>query len=252
MTNRDASPVGVGYSLRRLAGTAGWYLGLKQSTPDDLKPWDRDFLRWIAEAEATGKDPNDIGDAAWSGSRLEVSERHYFPHITPRSVVLELGPGTGRVTRYVIGRCQEMVLVDYSPVVCEWLPKYLAGKGRFRVHRIAGPAFPDVEGASVDVAIANGVFHHIDTYATFFFLEEFYRVLRPGGVVSFDFVQLVSAEGRQFFKQWRPAPGSESIFRFHHPEVIRTLAELAGFEIIALTSNDSRLAFLEARKPGAK
>jgi hypothetical protein len=74
------------------------------------------------------------------------------------------------------------------------------------------------------------------------------RVLRPGGVVSFDFVQLVSAEGRQFFEQWRPTPGSESIFRFHHPEVIRTVAELAGFEIIALTSNASRLAFLEARK----
>lgn len=238
----------IGHSLRRLAGAARRHLGLERIMPDGLKPWDRDFLRWIAEAEATGKDPNDIGDSAWSGSRLEVTERHYLPHITPHSVVLELGPGTGRVTRYVIGRCREMILVDYSPVVCEWLPKYLAGKGRFRVHRIAGPAFPDVDSASVDVAIANGVFHHIDTYATYFFLEEFYRVLRPGGVVSFDFVQLVSAEGREFFKQWRPTPGAESIFRFHHPEVIRTLAELAGLEIIALTSSTSRLAFLEARK----
>lgn len=238
----------IKHSLRRLVRTARGYLGLEQVPSDGLKPWDRDFLRWIAEAEATGKDPNDIGDSAWSGSRLEVTERHYLPHITAQSVVLELGPGTGRVTRYVIGRCREMILVDYSPVVCEWLPKYLAGKGRFRVQRIAGPAFPDVDSASVDVAIANGVFHHIDTYATYFFLEEFHRVLRPGGVVSFDFVQLVSAEGREFFKQWRPAPGSESIFRFHHPDVIGTLAELAGFEIIALTSSTSRLAFLEARK----
>lgn len=214
-----------------------------------LKPWDRQFLRWIEEAEATGQDPNDIGDATWSGTRLPVAEEHYFPHITPDSVVLELGPGTGRVTRYLIGRCREMILVDYSRVVCEWLPQYLEGKGRFRVHQIERPAFPEVDSDSVDTVIANGVFHHIDPYPTWSFLHEIWRVLRPGGIVSFDFIQFCSEGGIEFFREHRPATGMDSIFRFYHPEEMRTLASTVGFDVIKLTTDESRLCFLEARKP---
>ena len=38
-----------------------------------LKPWDRQVAKWIAEAGALGKDPNDIGDD-WSRGRGRPGE----------------------------------------------------------------------------------------------------------------------------------------------------------------------------------
>ena len=92
-----------------------------------------------------GVDPNDVGDQDWGGPALDACTARLFPHLTRESVVLELGPGSGRYTRHVLPRCREMVLVDYSKLVCEWLSEYLKGKGRFRVHHIDRPALPMIE-----------------------------------------------------------------------------------------------------------
>jgi|SRR5262245_44933249 len=73
--------------------------GVKLVRTHMRRPWDSEFLRWISEAKADGVDPNDVGDRAWQGSALEGATRYLFHRITPQSVVLELGPGTGRYTR---------------------------------------------------------------------------------------------------------------------------------------------------------
>src|ERR1044071_4108815 len=75
------------------------------------RPWDDVFDEWIRSARDEGVDPNDVGDQAWGDPRDYV-ERVYLPHIDPDSVVLELGPGTGRITRHLIDRCRAMILVD--------------------------------------------------------------------------------------------------------------------------------------------
>lgn len=214
------------------------------------KPWDEFFLRWIAEATASGQDPNDIGDLEWNDDPLkEVLERHYLPWIHPDSVVLELGPGTGRLTRHILGRCREVILVDYSELVCDWLHHYLKGKGNYRIIHIDRPVLARVKRDSVDVIVANGVFEHIDIDDLVCFLESFHRVLKPGGVVAFNFDNLMSPEGVAWFKRFRAEPGAKCIFRFHHPDVVRKLAEEVGFQILQLHTSASRFAYIAMRKP---
>jgi SAM-dependent methyltransferase len=215
----------------------------------DTKPWDEDFKKWIARAEASGQDPNDVGDVAWSDTLRETLDRYYYPYINSDSLVLELGPGSGRVTRHIIGRCREMILVDYSQVVCDWLAKYLQGKGSYRIAHIHKPSLVDVDNGSVDTVIANGVFEHIDMDDLFCFLEEFSRVLRPGGVVSFNFDNIMSTGGMAWFKEYRGEPGSRCIFRFYHPESIRFLAEDVGLRVLDLTANSGRIAHIILQKP---
>src|SRR3990172_4536473 len=217
------------------------------------KPWDDEFKQWIAEAERTGRDPNDLGDSAWGGSALPDTEKYILPHVRPDSVVLELGPGSGRVTRHVIGRCGEMILVDYSRFVCEWMTKYFDGKGKFKTLLINTPSLEGVATESVDLIFAEGVFHHIELDDLCFFLEEFHRVLKPRGVMIFNFVNIMSSKGKDWFRQWRPPRGGRSIFRFYHPDVVRDLAEMVGFETLRLAAgSQSLLATIEARRPASR
>jgi SAM-dependent methyltransferase len=217
----------------------------------DFKPWDKEFLQWISEAEASGRDPNDVGDVKWDGNPLIGIEKYLNPYIGTQAVVLEFGPGSGRYTRHIISRCRKMLLVDYSAVVCEWLTKYLKGKGEFSVHKIDRPVLHDIGESVADMGFANGVFEHIDVDETYEFLKEFYRVLRPGGVFWFNFNTLQTSQGVEWFKQERSKlqPGDRSIFRFYHPDDIKCLAEGIGFTVLKVHMGNNRLISIHLQKP---
>jgi len=225
------------------------FVGVRLERADREKPWDRQFLRWITEAAESGVDPNDVGDVDWNRNAFERASRYLFSHVTPDSVVLELGPGTGRYTRHVLPRCREMILVDYSKVVCDWLRRYLQGKGRIQIHHIDKPAFSLVPDGSVDFAFAYGVFEHIDNDETDFFLQEFFRVLKPGGAVWFNFDNFMSPGGGAWFKNEKVRAGERRLFRFYHPEFLQKMAELRGFAHVTLTTDETRLGQLNAEKP---
>jgi predicted SAM-dependent methyltransferase len=106
-----------------------------------------------------------------------------------------------------------------------------------------------IPNASVDVVVANGVFEHIEIEDLTRFLEEFYRIVKPSGVVSFNFDNIMTAEGIQWFKKWRGEPETKGVFRFYHPDAVRQIAESFGFVTLQLTVNDSRLAHIELEKP---
>ncbi len=213
------------------------------------RPWDRKFAAWIAQARERGVDPNDIGDLVWADDNLAQSlDRHYLPTVSPDAVVLELGPGTGRLTRHLVGRCREVVLADYSELVCEWLHEYLRSRGRYRIVHLTGPVLTDVASASVDAVLAHGVFEHIDLDDMAAFLDEFRRVLKPRGAVVFNFDNFMSPGGQQWFTRWRPSPGQRGIFRFYHPDVVRTAAQASGFDVEEIAVDDSRLATAKLRK----
>jgi hypothetical protein len=129
----------------------------RTTTDSEPKPWDRKFATWISEARARRIDPNDLGDAAWADDRLEESlVRHYLPVVHHDATVLELGPGTGRLTRHLIGRCRELILADYSRLVCEWLPGYLDSKGTFRIVHLTGPVLAGVARETATGSAAGG------------------------------------------------------------------------------------------------
>lgn len=212
------------------------------------RPWDPTFERWIELGRAEGVDPNDIGDREWNDPATHI-ESFYRPHVRPNSVVLELGPGTGRITRHLIGHCEMMILADFSKMACRWLDKYLTGKGRFRTVWLEKPAMPQIAAASVDFAFAFGVFEHIGVDSMRWYLEELHRVVKPGGRVIFNFDNLMTEEGLAWHTRWRGQPGDTHVFSFYHPDAVAWLAKNAGFTVDALRTGPSRLAEIELVKP---
>ena len=214
--------------------------------------WDKQFREWIRNAEAAGLDPNDIGDAAWgSGDRLQEGlDKYYLPLLNPAAVVLELGPGSGRLTRHVIGGSAKLIAVDFSPAVCKWLRTYLRGKGTFEVHKIDGPSMAMVPASSVDLVLAHGVVEHLELADLSLFFDEFFRVLRPRGSVAFNFNNLAAPDG---VKILREQAGSRAPSRYfvHHPAAIQTLGDAAGFSTTEIHPEAGRIAFAVLTKAEA-
>jgi SAM-dependent methyltransferase len=206
--------------------------------------WDRHFKRWARRSGEIG-DPNDIGDADWTTDMLDEGlEHHYLRLLSPDAVIVELGPGSGRLSRHLIGRCKELVAVDSSPYVCKWMRKYLAGKGPFQVHQLDGPRLSMLPDASVDAVVAHGVFEHLDLDESYWFLVEFARVLRPGGICSFNFDTVTTPDGIAALREYG-GPDRRSVFRLHHPESIGCIAQAAGFQAIDIKETSTRVAFAD-------
>jgi SAM-dependent methyltransferase len=191
--------------------------------------WEGQFTRWIAEGRATGRDPNDIGDHEWGSDRLDYALDAYYLPAARGARVVELGPGSGRLTRHLIEVVQHLTLLDASDWVCAWVDEYLSGHDNYEVHQITGAEAPMVPDASADAVFANGVVEHLDADQIYWFLREFHRILVPGGKVMFDFDNAVSLGGIEHLAR-SSAPGSRSIFRFHAPAAIVALAEAAGYD----------------------
>jgi SAM-dependent methyltransferase len=206
--------------------------------------WDRHFRRWVRQGGQVS-DPNEIGDADWGSDLLDEGlEYHYLRLLSPDAVIVELGPGSGRLTRHVVGHCKELIAVDNSAYVCKWIRKYLAGKGSFQVHQIDGPRLPMLSDATVDAVLAHGVFEHLDLDETYWFLMEFARVLRRGGVCSFNFDTVATPDGITALREYG-GPGRRSVFRLHHPESIRCVALAAGFQAADIKETPTRIAFAD-------
>jgi ubiquinone/menaquinone biosynthesis C-methylase UbiE len=216
----------------------------------DRAPWDPHFDRWIKSAVARGVDPNDVGDEAWANDGLaDVLNDLYLNYVPAGAVVLELGPGTGRLTRHLITRARKVELIDNSKFVIKWMNTYLAGKIDFRTHLVKGPQFPSVADDSVDTVVAHGVFEHLDFDETYWFLTEFRRVLKVGGHASYNYDTLHSQAGRDWFLEHRREPGSRCIFRFYTPDFMQRIAQVAGLEVVRSVATDRRLSHIVLMKP---
>jgi SAM-dependent methyltransferase len=212
--------------------------------------WDRQFRRWIRKAQRDRKDPNDVGDVHW-GDPAESLQLRYLPHITADDVVVELGPGTGRYSRHLIDACKQLILVDNSPFVCRYLERYFAGKPTVTVIRARDWRLEEVASGSAGFAFANGVFEHLDQDVFLGYLTAFARILRPGGRCVFNFNNVVSAEALRWFRESKPPVHGRSVFRFYHPETVRTFAAEAGLEVEDLATSEHRFGFATLRRPMA-
>jgi SAM-dependent methyltransferase len=207
--------------------------------------WDKHFRQWIAEAERSGQDPNDVGDRAWANDYLaKALESRYLALVPANGTVLELGPGSGRLTRHLLGRAGRIELIDSSAFVISWMQRYLEGKADFRAVLIDKPLTPHLADDSMDAFLAHGVFEHLDFDETYWFLTEFARVLKPGGRVSYNYDTIHGPGGERWLLDHRRSPGSRFIFRFYTPDFMTRIAEVAGLSVVESHVCDDRLAHL--------
>ena len=98
--------------------------------------------------------------------------------------VLDLGCGTGNVTRHLLEHGARVLAADVSAEFLATIERRYAGTGRVETIRLNGTDLGGIEDGSVDMVCAYSVLHHIPDYLGG--VSEACRVLAPGGIAFLD------------------------------------------------------------------
>lgn len=104
------------------------------------------------------------------------------PNIPGGSSILEIGPGAGRWTVPLLERARDYTCVDISSSCIEHCRQHFANEPRARFFVGSGRDLGDVATGSIDIIWSFDVFVHINAVEIAGYLDDFVRVLRPGGV----------------------------------------------------------------------
>lgn len=173
--------------------------------------------------------------------------------IRESDVVLEIGCGVGRVGKHLAQHCRRWIGTDVSPKMLEFTAERLRGVSNVELVEISGNDLRPIHDGSIDVVYSTVVFMHLESWDRYGYVLEALRVLRPGGKLYVDNVNLCSDAGWAFFETHRKFPPSQ---RPDHISVCSTPQELqeylkrAGFEDIQTVEGDELVA-VWGRKPSA-
>lgn len=209
--------------------------GLTEFTREGTGP----YPTYCAEANALGLDPNDYCEQnlGW-GDIVPIVERIVTPRLRPDSVVCELGPGMGRWSRRMLPRIPRgaLHLIDYSAWFVEFLADYFKEDPRVQVQQTDGFSLP-LPDDSLDLIVSFATFVMMKAGTIQCYARDFQRVLKPGGEFAIEYLDMTTPEG-WVWCQYNSKPENSTIFTYYTPEMIASLFQEAGLEILA----DERVA----------
>ena len=189
------------------------------------------FPGYLQAAQRLGMDVNEYEESqlGWHSAR-ELLEATTFPHLRADSVVCEVGPGTGRFSRLIAQRIPsgELLLVDHSPWMVRFLKTYFRDQARIQVLLGDGQSLPLDRNAFVDLVFVAGTIIALKLGTIRRYALEFARVLKPGGMLVFDYIDPTTSEGWAHLQS--EGERLPDVYTYHAPEVIDRVFAEAGFE----------------------
>ncbi|MGH8172597.1 MAG: class I SAM-dependent methyltransferase, partial [Rhodanobacteraceae bacterium] len=105
-----------------------------------------------------------------------------------RSLALDFGCGAGRLSRALAAHFEHVVGVDVSGSMIETARALNADVANVEFRENPSPSIGSVADGSVDLVYSIMTLQHIPAELAAGYVDEFFRVLAPGGVASFQFV----------------------------------------------------------------
>jgi len=151
----------------------------------------------------------------------------YFIHrwIPSGSRILEIGPGAGRWTEYLIPRASEMHLVDLSQACLDECKKRFGDVPLVQFHLNNGSDLSCVADSSIDRIWSFDCFVHIDSPDVKCYVQDFARVLRSEGI------GIIHHGSSGTMKGWRSRLTSNQMKQYVADSGMRILECVTSWEI---------------------
>jgi SAM-dependent methyltransferase len=219
---------------------------IRRKTQSDVKA--EGFPGYPEQANKVGMDVNDWEEAklGWEAS-LPILEQTVFPYLREDSIVCNLGVGTGRWARHIGPRLRhgELHLVDHSPWIVNFVRNYFRSNENVFVHLNDGRSLPFGNGPGLDLVFSFGTFIALKLGVFYLYSREFFRVLKPGGYVVIEYIDVTRPEGWNHLETYSEA--YFNCFTYHKPDVVELIFSSAGFEIVT-SHSIGRSNYLVIRK----
>jgi len=161
--------------------------------------------------------------------------------IKPEDVFLEIGCGVGRVGQYLAPRVREWIGCDVSENMLAHAGRRLKDLSNISLRSISGYDLKPIASNSVDAVYCTVVFMHLEEWDRYAYIQEAFRILKPGGRFMCDNANLESEGGWGLFQSSASIPVDQRprhISRCSTQQEFKTFLTRAGFTQIELMLQD--------------
>lgn len=152
-------------------------------------------------------------------------------------VILEIGCGVGRIGKYMAPQCKKWIGTDISFEMLRFARDNTINMNNVELIELEDCSLKAVASGSLDRVYCTAVFMHLDEWDRYRYVEETFRVLRPGGRCYFDNINLAGDVGWSIFQQMGKHDGMlrpPNISKSSTSEELRIYLERAGFTTIEI------------------
>lgn len=217
---------------------------------DYKKVWERQAqdpdLAWLAVAGHTDEATLDLT------ARGFIDTLRSTVGVEPTDVVLEIGCGIARVGKPLSEQCLHWFGADISAGMLAHARARLAGRPNTTLVELATVGLQEFPAGAFDLVYCTIVFMHLFEWDRYRYVQEAFRVLRPGGRCYFDNFPLdsehgwnVFVEGTRYPPERRPAHLSMSSSR----EELGIYLRKAGFQDVRVHDLPNELIAATGRRP---
>lgn len=187
----------------------------------------------------------------WGSTSLAFHQRiraDFFDPFVTGATVLEIGPGHGRWTKILAEHAQRIVLVDIAEKNLTFCQNRFQARVPLECIQSDGKSLPGVGTESVDFVWSFNAFVHMEKQVIASYLQEIYRVLKPGLHCAFDhpgrnplflklaFLDRLGPSGKKLYEYLSLGRVNTEFgdgWRSHvSTQMVRRAAQSAGFEIV--------------------
>ena len=134
-----------------------------------------------------------------------IRDKYVLPFVNSAQVAVEIGPGGGRWTRYLLG-FKTLYAVDFHQELLDQLKRNFGRHRNIRFIKNGGTDFPEIAPESVDYIFSFGTFVHLEFDLIERYLEAMRMIAKPDAniVIQYADKNKIMAQLNQGFSQNTP------------------------------------------------